>query len=52
MDIQPSLNLHAVGRQFVENITGIEEIPGVDREGNLHFGTNKWQRRRAQLLIP
>ncbi len=30
--IQPSLNLHAVGRHFVENITGIEEIPGVDPE--------------------
>jgi hypothetical protein len=26
--MQPSLNLHAVGRHFVENITGIEEIPG------------------------
>jgi hypothetical protein len=32
MDIQPSLNLHAVGRHFVENITGIEEIPEVDPE--------------------
>jgi hypothetical protein len=26
MIMQPSLNLHAVGRHFVENITGIEEI--------------------------
>ena len=25
-----SLNLHTVGRHFVENITGIEEIPVVD----------------------
>ena len=25
-----SLNLHAVGLHFVENITGIEEIPTVD----------------------
>ena len=32
MVVQPSLNLHAVGRHFVENITGIEEIPGVDPE--------------------
>ena len=32
MIMQPSLNLHAVGRHFVENITGIEEIPGVDPE--------------------
>ena len=33
MIIQPvSLNLHTVGRHFVENITGIEEIPGVDPE--------------------
>ena len=32
MIIQPSLNLHAVGRHFVENITGIEEIPVVDPE--------------------
>ncbi len=30
MAIQPSLNLHAVGRHFVETIIGIEEIPGVD----------------------
>ena len=30
--VQPSINLHAVGRHFVENITGIEEIPGVDPE--------------------
>jgi hypothetical protein len=27
-----SLNLHAVGRHFVENITGLEEIPVVDPE--------------------
>jgi hypothetical protein len=33
MIMQPlSLNLHAVGRHFVENITGIEEIPVVDPE--------------------
>ena len=32
MIMQPSLNLHAVGRHFAENITGIEETPGVDPE--------------------
>ena len=33
MIMQPvSLNLHTVGRHFVENITGIEEIPEVDPE--------------------
>jgi hypothetical protein len=30
--MQPSLNLRTVGRHFVENITGIEEIPVVDPE--------------------
>ncbi len=33
MIMQPvALNLHSVGRHFVENITGIEEIPVVDPE--------------------
>ncbi len=32
MITQPSPNLHAVGRHFVENITGIEEILEVDPE--------------------
>ena len=31
-EVTASLNLHTVGRHFVENITGIEEIPVVDPE--------------------
>ena len=32
MIMQSSLNLHGIGLHFVDNITGIEEIPAVDPE--------------------
>ena len=66
MAIQPSLNLHAVGRHFVENITGIEEIPEVDPEPSeeeerpltdirfraaVRGWTNKAHQSRAQTLL-
>ena len=66
MVIQPSLNLHTVGRHFVENITGIEEIPGVDPElseeeerpltdtrfrASVRGWNNKTHQSRAQTLL-
>jgi ribonuclease HI len=64
--MQPSLNLHAVGRHFVENITGIEEIPGMDPElseekeqlltdirfrASVRGWNNKTHQSRAQTLL-
>jgi hypothetical protein len=61
-----SLNLHTVGLHFVENITGIEEIPSVDPAlseeeeqplTNIRFRTsvrgwtNETHRLRAQTLL-
>jgi hypothetical protein len=67
MIMQPlSLNLHAVGRHFVENITGIEEIPVVDPElseeeeqpltdiqfrASVRGWNNKTHQSRAQTLL-
>ena len=66
MTMQPSLNLHAVGRHFAENITGIEEIPGVDPElseeeeqpmtdirfrASVRGWNNKTHQSRAQTLL-
>ncbi len=59
-----SLDLHAVGRHFVENITGLEEIPVVDLSEeeeqplidirfrvSVRGWNNKTHQSRAQTLL-
>jgi hypothetical protein len=50
--MQSSLNLHAVGLHFVENITGIEEIPVVDPELSEEEEQPTLLTDRDILLIP